>query len=103
MRAAKHCSGWAPAGLSPKAIKEKLVRLSSYLEEEGRSLEGFEVAMQTFVSIGRDKEEANKKLKNSGLYHHIMSLKASTFKGDDITTLDDFNLIGNGARLGHDY
>ncbi len=99
VRAAKYCAGWAPAGMSPEAIKAKLVRLASYLEKEGRSLSGFEVAMQTFVSIGRNKEEATKTLENSGLYHHIVSLKASTFKGDDITTLDDFNLIGNGDDI----
>ncbi len=95
VRVAKYGTGWFPACLSPEAIKARLPRLVSYLEKEGRSLSEIDIAPQVFVSIGRNKEEANKTLENSGLYHHLVSLKASTLKGDSIDTLDDFNLIGS--------
>ncbi len=94
-RTAKYGMGWLPACLSPRAIKDRLVRLDSYFKQEGRSLSGIDIAPQIFISIGRNKEEAINKFKNSGLYHHVVSLKASTLKGDSILDLNDFNLIGN--------
>ncbi len=94
-RAAKYGMGWIPACLSPQAIKERLPRLASYLEKEGRSLSEIEVAPQLIVSIGRNKEEATRTLQNSGLYTHLVSLKSSTLKRDSIETLDEFNFIGS--------
>ena len=94
VRAAKYGLGWIPACLSPQAIKDRLTRLASYLEKEGRSLSDIEVAPQIFGRLGKSKAEATEGLKNSELYQHLVSLKASTLKGDSIETLDDFNLIG---------
>jgi alkanesulfonate monooxygenase SsuD/methylene tetrahydromethanopterin reductase-like flavin-dependent oxidoreductase (luciferase family) len=93
-RAAKYGRGWLPACLSPQAIKDRLTRLVSYLEREGRSLNEIDVAPQIFASLGRSKEEATRTLRNSEVYKHLVSLKSSTLKGDSIETLDDFNLIG---------
>ena len=94
VRAAKYGTGWIPACLSPQAIKDRLSRMVSYLQKEGRTLSEIEVAPQIFASLGRSKEEATRNLQNSELYKHLVSLKASTLKGDSIETLDDFNLIG---------
>jgi len=93
-RAAKYGTGWIPACLSPQAIKDRLTRMVSYLEKEGRSLSEIEVAPQIFGRLGRNKEEATRDLQNSELHKHLVSLKASTLKDDSIETLDDFNLIG---------
>jgi probable F420-dependent oxidoreductase len=94
-RTARHGQGWFPACLSPQAIEERLVKLSGYLKERGRSLDEIDVAPQIFVGVGKNKEEATKIFQKSGLYEHVVSLKSSTLKGDDIINLDDFNIIGN--------
>ena len=94
-RTAKYGMGWLPACLSPKAIQDRLTRLSSYLEKEGRKLSEIDVAPQILVGMGRNKEEAIENFRKSGLYTHVVSLKSSTLKSDDILSLDDFNLIGN--------
>ena len=94
-RVAKHGTGWFPACLSPRAIQDRLVRLTYYLEKEGRKLNEIDIAPQIFVGMGRDKAAAIKNFQKSGLYEHVVSLKSSTLKDDDILSLDDFNLIGN--------
>lgn len=94
-RTAKHGMGWFPACLSPQAIQDRLTRLATYLEKEGRKLSEIDVAPQIFVGMGRNKEEATEIFQKSGLYEHVVSLKSSTLKHDDILSLDDFNLIGN--------
>lgn len=94
-RVARHGNGWFPACLSPQAIKDRLVRLSAYLGEKGRKLAEIDIAPQIFVGMGKNKEEATAIFQKSGLYEHVVSLKSSTLKGDDILNLDDFNIIGN--------
>jgi probable F420-dependent oxidoreductase len=94
-RVARHGNGWFPACLSPQAIKERLVRLNAYLGEKGRKLAEIDIAPQIFVGMGKNKEEATDTFQKSGLYEHVVSLKSSTLKGDDILNLDDFNIIGN--------
>jgi len=98
-RTARYGNGWLPACLSPQAIKDRMVRLKSYFEREGRKFEGIEIAPQLFSSIGKNKQEAMDKLKNSGLYDHVVSLKSSTLKNDNIQNLEDFNLIGDGDDI----
>jgi probable F420-dependent oxidoreductase len=98
-RAARFGMGWIPACLSPQAIRERLGRLSGYLENEGRSLADIEVAPQIFGRLGTGMDEATEGLKNSELYRHLVSLKASTLKGDSIENLHDFNLIGTPADV----
>ena len=94
VRAAKYGRGWIPACLSPQAIADRLSRMVAYLQQEGRTMNELEVAPQIFASLGRSKEEAISNLQNSELYRHLVSLKASTLKGDSIAALEEFNLIG---------
>ena len=94
-RVAKHGAGWFPAYLSPQAIQGRLPRLVNYLEKESRHLNEIDIAPQLLVGLGRDKESATETFKRTGLYEHVVSLKASTMKHDDIKALDDFNLIGS--------
>ncbi len=98
-RTAKHGQGWFPACLSPQAIKDRLVRLSGYLEKEGRQLSEIDIAPQLFISMGKNKQEATGVFEKSGLYEHVVSLKKSTLKGDDILNVDEFNIIGNAADI----
>jgi probable F420-dependent oxidoreductase len=58
-RVARHGNGWFPACLSPKAIKDRLVRLTSYLEKEKRKLSEIDIAPQIFVGMGRRKLPPN--------------------------------------------
>lgn len=94
-RVAKYGMGWYPAALSPHAIQERLPRLTAYLENEGRKLNEVDIAPQVFICIDRNKDRAAKIFKESGLYKHLISLKSSTLKNQDIESFVEFNLIGS--------
>lgn len=93
-RVAKYGMGWYPASLSPQVIQERLPRLASYLEREGRKLDEIDIAPQVFICIEWDKERAAKTFRESGLYKHLVSLKSSTLKDQDLDSFVEFNLIG---------
>ncbi len=68
--------------------------MSAYLEKYGRSLKEIDVAPQIFICIDKSKERAAEIFRQSGLYHHLASLKNSTLKNQNIDSFLEFNLIG---------
>jgi probable F420-dependent oxidoreductase len=92
-RAARLAQGWLPAVLSPAEIDAAVTRL-----RELGAADGFEVAPQLIVSIGRDYEQAVQRFQTSHAYQHLVSLQSSTLRGQH-GGYEQRNLIGSPADL----
>jgi probable F420-dependent oxidoreductase len=98
-RAALQCDGWIPACLSPAEIATGLAEIRQLANDAGRSLDGFEVAPQLSVSIGRTSEEALQRFDRSQLAAHMRSLAKTTLKGQQGGDVTERNLIGTSEQV----
>jgi len=92
-RAANLAQGWLPAVLSPAEIASAVGRVRQL-----GPTDGFEVAPQLIVSIGREYEQAVKRFQSSHAYQHLVSLQSSTLRGQR-GGYEQRNLIGSPAEL----
>jgi alkanesulfonate monooxygenase SsuD/methylene tetrahydromethanopterin reductase-like flavin-dependent oxidoreductase (luciferase family) len=92
-RAASLAQGWLPAVLSPAEIASAVRRLRQL-----GPTDGFEVAPQLIVSIGRDYDEAVRRFQKSHAYQHLVSLQTSTLRGQR-GGYEQRNLIGSPDEL----
>jgi probable F420-dependent oxidoreductase len=97
-RAVRLGQGWLPAVLSPAEIAAAVDRLGGLASAEGIGLEGFEVAPQLIVSIGRDYEQAVERFQRSHAYQHLVSLQSSTLRGQR-GGYEQRNLIGSPDQV----
>jgi len=95
IRTAKYGQGWMPAGMPTQTIKERVALLHQVAGENGRGDVSFDIAPQLICYVGKTKEEAIKKFKHSQMYHHLVSLRASTLKDQAGMDLIEANLIGS--------
>ena len=93
-RAARYGQGWLPSGFTVEEMRERVHTLEALLAEQGRSLEGFDVAPQFTVALGRTREEAWEKYTSSQQYRHMLSLAGSTMQGLDLSDCMERDLIG---------
>lgn len=93
-RAATICDGWLPACLTVEEVADGLADIRRIAERNGRELpDGFDVAPQVGVAIGRNHEEAVAAFESSHLFTHTRSLSTSTLKGRQGGIVER-NLIG---------
>jgi probable F420-dependent oxidoreductase len=97
-RAARLAQGWLPAVLSPAEIRAAVGRLRSLADAASISLDGFEVAPQLIVSIGRDYEQAVQRFQASHAYQHLVSLQSSTLR-EQRGGYEQRNLIGSPEAI----
>jgi probable F420-dependent oxidoreductase len=90
-RAATLATGWLPACLTPEDIAAGRAEIA---EIAGGLPDGFEIALQVGVCLGRTREEALDRFRGSQLHSHLRSLSKSTLKGRDHVDLTENNLIG---------
>lgn len=98
-RAARYGTGWLPSGFTVQEMRARVQQLDALLQEQGRSLQGFDVAPQFSVALGRTHEEAVEKYQSSQQWKHMLSLAGSTMQGlsmDDCTSRD---LIGTPEEV----
>ena len=97
-RAAALGHGWLPAVLAPDELAAGVGRLREAAARHGRGIEEFEVAPQLTVSLGATREEALERFRGSHAYRHLVSLQASTLKGQR-GGYESRNLIGTPAEV----
>ncbi len=93
-RAAELCQGWLPAGIGPDRIREGQAKLGQYARAAGRDPAAIAIAPQLIVCLGPTPEQARRTFEGSQLYHHLVSLQASTLRGVSIESYLDVNLVG---------
>lgn len=98
-RTAKFAAGWLGAALSPDQVRQKTLQLKECTQSYGRDYEEIDVAMQCMVYVGKTREQALERFRESQMYHHVLSLRRSTLKDQDLSKPEDINLIGSAAQI----
>lgn len=99
-RAGRWCQGWLPAVMPPSTLSEYAAILRESAQQAGRDPASIEVAPQIALGIGRTHEQAVEQFRSSWLYHHFLSLRESTFKDQDLSSVENINLIGTPDEIG---
>lgn len=98
-RAGRYCEGWLPAVLTPDEIRQGLELVRAGAREAGRELTGFEVAPQLVVAVGLRSEEARDRLRRSQLFRHLVSLRRSTLRAQDLNRVEERCLVGTPDEI----
>lgn len=99
-RAGRWCQGWLPAVMPPATLREYGDALKESAVKAGRDPSQIEIAPQIALCIGRTHEAAVEQFRSSWLYHHFLSLRQSTFKDQDLSGVENINLIGAADEIG---
>jgi probable F420-dependent oxidoreductase len=99
-RAGRWCQGWLPAVMPPTVLAEYSAILRESAEQAGRDPGTIDVAPQIALCIGRTHEQAVEQFRSTWLYHHFLSLRQSTFKDQDLSGVENINLIGTPDEIG---
>ncbi len=99
VRAGRYSQGWLPAVLPVDVLHRKVGLLKEAAQAAGRSSDGIDIAPQMSVSLGKTKEEALRRFRDSQVYQHMLSLKRSTLKDLDLTRVEQMNLIGTPSQV----
>lgn len=98
-RAGTHGMGWLPAALSTADIGHGIEVLQEAASAAGRDANEIDIAPQLLVTMGKTYEEAIERFKNSQMYHHLISLRRSTLRGQDLSRIEENNLIGTPEQI----
>jgi probable F420-dependent oxidoreductase len=99
MRAAKAGNGWMPACVEEAKLRESVKVFHDLAERHGRDISTLEVAPQYIVYLGKTREQAIEKFKQSQMYNHLVSLGKSTLKDQGQVAHEDINLVGDAQHI----
>jgi len=99
LRAAKAGDGWMPACVEATKLRESTNMLHDLASKEGRDPSVLEVAPQYIVYLGKTREQAVAKFKQSQMYNHLVSLSKSTLKDQGAVAHEDINLVGDAQHI----
>ena len=97
-RAGQYGQGWMPAVLSPEEIARGVEDVHRAAAAAGRDGAAIDIAPQFAVSIGRTREEADRRFRGSQLFKHLESLKKSTLR-EQTGGFEQRNLIGSPEEI----
>jgi probable F420-dependent oxidoreductase len=98
-RVISYGNGWLPAVLPPNELRKRTAHLKDMAEECGRDFTDIDIAVQYMACIGKSRSQAIERFHNSQMYQHVISLKQSTLKNQDLTKPEDLNLIGTPTEV----
>jgi probable F420-dependent oxidoreductase len=93
-RAGKYGQGWLPAVLPLDQFADRMDILRRSAEEAGRDPGTLDIAPQFSVSVAHTHEKALESFRGSQMYQHLLSLRKSTLKDVDTSSIEKFNLVG---------
>jgi probable F420-dependent oxidoreductase len=99
VRAGRYAEGWLPAVLPLPVLRRKIRLLREAAEAAGRDPKAIDVAPQMSVSLGRTKEDALRRFRESQVYRHLLSLKRSTLRDLDLEQVEQMNFIGTPQQV----
>jgi probable F420-dependent oxidoreductase len=97
-RAGQYGQGWMPAVLSPEEIARGIEDVHRAAAGAGRDGAAIDIAPQFAVSIGRTRDEADRRFRGSQLFKHLESLKKSTLR-EQTGGFEQRNLIGSPEEI----
>jgi len=97
-RAGQYGQGWMPAVLTPEEIARGIEDVHRAAAAAGRNGAAIDIAPQFAVSIGRTRDEADRRFRGSQLFKHLESLKKSTLR-EQTGGFEQRNLIGSPEEI----
>jgi len=97
-RAGQYGQGWMPAVLTPEEIARGIEDVHRAAAAAGRDGAAIDIAPQFAVSIGRTREEADRRFRGSQLFRHLESLRKSTLR-EQTGGFEQRNLIGSPDEI----
>src|SRR5262252_1977541 len=97
-RAGEYGDGWMPAVLSTEEVKRGVEDVRRAADKAGRDASRIDIAPQFAVSIGRTRDEAERRFGASQLYRHLESLKRTTLR-EQTGGFEQRNLIGSPDEI----
>jgi probable F420-dependent oxidoreductase len=97
-RAGQYGQGWMPAVLSPEEIARGIEDVHRAAAAAGPDGAAIDIAPQFAVSIGRTRDEADRRFRGSQLFKHLESLKKSTLR-EQTGGFEQRNLIGSPEEI----
>jgi len=97
-RAGQYGQGWMPAVLTPEEIARGIEDVHRAAAAAGRDGAAIDIAPQFAVSIGRTREEADRRFRGSQLFRHLESLRKSTLR-EQTGGFEQRNLIGSPEEI----
>jgi len=94
-RVAERADGWIPAGMSADRLRPMVTQLRELAGANGRDPASIAIAPQLIVHVGKTRDAAIARYRQSQMHKHLMSLSKSTMKGQQGVKLEDANLIGD--------
>jgi probable F420-dependent oxidoreductase len=94
-RVAEAADGWIPAGMPADQLRVLADRLYEQVTANGRDPKSIHIAPQFVVHLGKTKEEAIARYKQSQMHKHLQSLAKSTLKDQARIPMEEINLIGD--------
>ncbi|HKU96657.1 MAG TPA: TIGR03619 family F420-dependent LLM class oxidoreductase [Vineibacter sp.] len=91
--------GWLPAGMHVERLRKDVQSLRIMAEQAGRDPKTIEVCPQFIVHVGKTRQAAVERFRQSQMNKHLISLSKSTLKDQGTATHEDINLIGTPAEL----
>ncbi len=98
-RAASHGQGWMPAAVSAEEIRhgrDEIVRLAA---QAGRDPDMIDIAPQLMVCLDRGRESGIERFRKSRMYVHLQTLAASTLRNQNLSRMEQVNLVGSPAEI----
>ena len=93
-RAAMYGQGWMPAALPAEQMRARVDELRRTAAEHGRDGSQIDVAPQMITYVAKTREQALQRFRESQIYQHLVSLKASTLKDQAGVKFEETNLVG---------
>jgi probable F420-dependent oxidoreductase len=98
-RAGRSGAGWLPASLSTEDIRRGIGIVQRTAEQMGRDPASIDIAPQLMVCMGNTYAEATERFKRSQMYHHLVSLRESTLRDQDLGRIEEYNLVGTPQQV----
>jgi alkanesulfonate monooxygenase SsuD/methylene tetrahydromethanopterin reductase-like flavin-dependent oxidoreductase (luciferase family) len=98
-RAARWGQGWFPAAMGIDDLKRGIDVLGEECERIGRDPLEVAIAPQLTCGIGRTHEAGLAQFRRSRMYTHLQTLSASTLKQQDLSKLEETNLVGSTEEI----
>jgi len=92
-------TGWLPAGVPLERLRKDVQLLHELAAKAGRDPKTIEVAPQYVVHVGKTREAALARFRQSQMNAHLTSLRKSTLKEQGALSHEDINLIGTPAEI----
>jgi len=97
-RAVAWGDGWLPAGIEVDRLGALVSEMRAMAEKAGRDPKTIEVAPQFVVHLGKTREAARERYRESQMSKHLVSLSKSTLKEQKASS-EDINLIGSPEEV----